>query len=144
MVIFKNQCTNSKKQAKSYHLGRACLYCGEPIEDQARASKLHCQPWSDEYGVRHDCKRKRHQDKHQKNDGILLDMNANQREIARQIERMLKTHGDEVSTDVIDAYGINLFDSIEFDLNPKEGKAVFLGYKIVTSSSTQIHKIIKL
>ena len=29
----------SEKQAKTYHLGRVCQNCGEPIADQDRATK---------------------------------------------------------------------------------------------------------
>lgn len=56
---------SEKSSSKTYILGRACQYCGEPIEDQARATKIHCTRWKDAEGQIHDCKRKKHQLKHQ-------------------------------------------------------------------------------
>lgn len=131
------------KPTKTFFLGRACLYCGEPIEDQARSSKLHCSPWIDEYGVRHDCKRKRHHVKNHERESILLDFSANQREIARQIEQMIKAHGTEVTTEILEAYAINLFGGLRFEMNYEQGVAEFLGYKIITTTKTKTHKIIK-
>lgn len=131
------------KQSKTFLLGRTCLYCGEPIEDQARSSKLHCSPWTDNYGVRHDCKRKRHHVKNHERESILLDFNAKQREIARQIERMIIAHGTEVSTDILDAFAINLFDGLKFEMNHLQGVSEFLGFKIITTTKTKTHKIIK-
>lgn len=143
MDLFREKSIKAKKQAKTYVMARVCLYCGAPIEDQARASKLYCSVWIDKYGVRHDCKRKQHQVKHENADAILLDFNSKQREISRQITRMLKTHGDEVATEVLDAYGINLFDCLKIEMNKKEGEASFLRYKIITNAKTFKHKIIK-
>lgn len=131
------------KQSKTYTLGRVCLYCGEPIEDQARANKMHCSPWLDEYGIRHDCKRKRHQIRHQEKEDVLLDHNAKQRELTRQIENIVKTHGDIVTNEVLDAYGINLFESLKIDFNAGSGTSSFLGYQIISNAITKTHKIVK-
>jgi hypothetical protein len=129
------------REAVTYKLGRKCLYCGEPIEDQARANKFHCSAWVDEYGKRHDCKRDRHALRHKLDDDVLLDISAGQREIKRQIERMITAHGDEVSTEVLIAYGIKLMDCLRFKYHSGLGTFDFLGYRIISNPKLKTHKI---
>lgn len=131
------------KPAKTYFLGRVCQYCGEPIEDQARASRTHCPRFMDEFGVMHDCRRKKHQVKHQEDEAILLDWSAAQRQTKRKIEEAVIAHGDEVTLDVLDAYNIKLQECIRF--NYLEGSAVFefLGYDIIVKPNLKTYKIQK-
>jgi hypothetical protein len=127
--------------AKTYKLGRVCLYCGEPIEDQARANKTHCSSWIDKFGVRHDCKRKKHKLKTQPQEDILLDFAARQRETHRQILKLIAAHGDYVSTEILDAYNINLADNLGFSFDSGIAVADFLGFKILSNSKLKTHKI---
>lgn len=127
--------------AKTYKLGRACLNCGEPIADQARKTKLHCSAWTDKYGVRHDCKRRRNQAKNQDNEDVLLDLCARHRETRRQIEKMIAAHGDAVSTEILNAYGINLADNLRFTYHSGIAVTEFIGYRIITNLKLQTHKI---
>ena len=100
----KKQLSQSNRPAKTFKLGRACQFCGEPIADQERASKTHCTRYRDEFGVIHDCKRKKHQLKTQLQEDVLLDFSARHRESKRQIEKLIAAHGDLVTTEVLVAY----------------------------------------
>lgn len=126
---------------KTYKLGRVCLYCGEPIEDQARATKIHCSRWIDRFGVVHDCKRKKHQLKTRSQEDVLLDFAARQRETHRQILKLIAAHGDNVTTEVLNAYNINLTDNLGFSYHSGIGVAEFLGFKIFSNPKLKTHKI---
>lgn len=129
---------------KTYKLGRACLYCGEPIEDQARATKKHCTRWMDNEGVIHDCKRRKHHLIHKQEDDLLLDFSAKQREIKKQIEKILAAHGDVVSTEVLNAYNVTLSDNIKFSYHSNLATSEFIGYQIITNPKQNNHQIQKL
>ncbi len=131
------------KPAKTYFLGRVCQYCGEPIEDQARASRTHCPRYMDEFSVIHDCRRKKHQIKHQANEAVLLDWCANQRQIKRKIEDAIAAHGEHVTLEILDAYHIQLQERIRMD--HYEGVTVleFLGYDIILTPNFKTYKIQK-
>ncbi|MFN3795537.1 MAG: hypothetical protein ACK4RX_12810 [Chitinophagaceae bacterium] len=132
-----------EKESKTYFQGRVCQFCGEPIEDQARKSKIHCSAWIDEFGVKHDCRRKKHQYKHQLEEDVLLDFSAKQREMARQLQKLLAAHGNQVSTEVLDAYGINLSACLGFSFEEGVFTTRFLGFTIATNLFTQQHLIQK-
>lgn len=132
------------RPTKTYKLGRVCQHCGEPIEDQARATKTHCSRWKDKTGKVHDCKRKKHQLKHQPKEDILLDFSAKQRETSRQIERVIAAHGDIVSTEVLNAYDITLSENLKYSYDSGLAIAEFLGYKIITNPKLNNHKIISI
>jgi hypothetical protein len=136
----KEQPSNNLPE-KTYNLGRVCLYCGEPIEDQARATKTHCSRWIDKFGVIHDCKRKRFRLKTKPQEDILLDFAARQRETRRQILKVLAAHGDVVSTEILDAYNIYLDDNLGFSFHSGIAIAEFLGFKIISNSKLKTHKI---
>jgi len=129
--------------SKTYILGRSCQYCGEPIEDQARATKKHCTTWMDENGKIHDCKRKKHQVKHQSEEDVLLDFSAKQRTTKQQIEKMITAHGDIVTTEILNAYNIILSESLGFSYQSGLATAEFLGYRIVSNPTLNNHKILK-
>ena len=129
---------------KTYKLKRACAYCSEPIEDQARASKIHCSRWMDEAGVIHDCRRRKHQLVHKLNDDLLLDFSARQREINQQIVKAVAAHGDVVSSEVLNAYNINLSENLKFHYRSNLTTCEFLGFKIITNPKLNNHTIQKL
>jgi len=133
----------NSRPAKTYKLGRACQYCGEPIADQERASKSHCTRYKDELSVIHDCKRKKHQLKTQLQEDVLLDFSARHREYKRQIEKVLAAHGDLVTTDVLMAYNINPGDNLSYDYHSGLLYAEMLGYKIISNPKLNTHKIEK-
>ena len=131
------------RNSKTYFMGRKCQFCGEPIEDQARKTKIHCTPWIDEYGVRHDCKREKHQQKHQPEEEVLLDFGARQRKMTRQIENLIQSHGIEVTTDMLTAFDIKLSNNVSYEYNRKSATFKFIGYSIVYQIQTNTHKIYK-
>jgi hypothetical protein len=130
-------------EAQTFFLGRECLFCGEPIADQERSTKKHCTPWYDEYGIRHDCKRKRHQVRHAEHDNVLYNYTAKQREFLRQIERLVAIHGDDVTTEMLTAFGISLSEAMKITITPEKAEAVFLDYKIMSTPNSNKHKISK-
>lgn len=133
----------SGRPAKTYKLGRACQHCGEPIEDQARATKTHCTRFIDEFGVLHDCKRRKHQLKHQLSEDVLLDWCALQRQTKGRIEDAIAAHGDELSVEILDAYNINLQDCIRFNHNSRVTVVEFLGYDVLIIPNRKTYKIQK-
>ncbi len=130
--------------AKTFALGRVCQHCGEPIADQERASKTHCTRYRDEFGVIHDCKRRKHQLKTQLQEDVLLDFSAKQRETKRHIEKVIAAHGDLVSTEVLIAYNINPGESISWHYHSGLLYAEMLGYKITSNPTLNNHKIEKI
>ena len=134
---------SKKNFSKTFILGRACQYCGEPIEDQARATKIHCTRWKDENGQIHDCKRKKHQLKHQPEEDLLLDFSAKQRTTKQQIEKMIAAHGVIVTTEILNAYNIILSENLRFSYQSGLATAEFLGYHIVSNPKLNNHKIEK-
>jgi hypothetical protein len=131
------------KPAKTYLLGRACEYCAEPIADQERASKKHCTRWIDEAGKPHDCKRRKFTLKNRVEDEILLDFSAEQRETNRQIEKVIAAHGNEVSTEVLIAYNVQLGHNLRYEYYSGLLYAEFLGYRIISNPILNTHKIVK-
>jgi hypothetical protein len=127
--------------AKTYKLGRTCLNCGEPIEDQARKNRVHCPAWVDKFGVRHDCKRRKNQTKNQAKEDTLLDLCARHRETNRQIEKAIAAHGDVLSTEILNSYNINLADNLRLHYHSGIVVTEFLGYRIITNLKLQTHKI---
>jgi hypothetical protein len=134
---------SEKSSSKTYILGRACQYCGEPIEDQARATKIHCTRWKDAEGQIHDCKRKKHQLKHQPEEDVLLDFSSKQRTTKQQIEKMIAAHGDIVTTEILNAYNVILSENLGFSYQSGLVTAEFLGYNIVSNPQINNHKILK-
>lgn len=129
--------------SKTYLLGRSCQFCGEPIEDQARPTKIHCTRWKDKNGQIHDCKRKKHQLKHQPYEDTLLDFSAKQRTTRQQIEKMIAAHGEIVTTEILNAYNVILSENLRFSYQSGLATAEFLGYKIITNPKLNNHKIEK-
>ena len=76
-------------------------------------------------------------------ESILLDFSAIQRETKRQIEKVIAAHGNEVSTEILNAYNINLNENLSFDYHSGLMYAEFLGFKIITNPKLNTHKIIK-
>jgi hypothetical protein len=133
----------SGKPSKTYLLGRQCEYCEEPIEDQARATKKHCSSYIDEHGVLHDCKRKKHQMKHQLNDDKLLDWSSIQRDTKAKIEDAIKAHGEYLTFEILEAYNIKLDNYIKLNHGNQESILEFLGYDIVVKAFSKTVKLIK-
>ena len=131
------------KPEKTYELGRACLYCGEPIADQARKNKFHCTIYKDEFGMTHNCRRRKYQLNHQLSEDLLLDWCAFQRKTKIQIEEVIKAHGNEVKIEVLDAYNVILNNCIRFYQYLGKTIVEFLGYDIIITPNSKTFKIKK-
>lgn len=131
----------SSKPTLTYHLGRTCENCGEPIADQERKTKRHCSPSVDENGIHHNCRRRKHQNKHQNHEDRILDWAAIQRTIRTQIEAAIASHGEYVNMQILEAYSIVLNNCISIDHGYQESTLEFLGYNIIINP---IKKSIKL
>ncbi len=121
----------SSKPSLTYHLGRACEDCGEPIADQERKTKRHCTSFVDENGIHHNCRRRKHQKKHQLHEDRLLDWAAKQRQTKAKIEEAFAMHGEFVTLQILEAYGIALNNCITISHGYQESSLEFLGYNII-------------
>ena len=135
----------SSKPSLTYHLGRVCENedCREPIADQERKSKKHCSEYTDENGIHHNCRRRKHQQKHQILEDQLLDYAAIQRQTKAKIEEAIITHGEFVTEAVLEAYGIVLNNCISITHGYEESTLGFLGYNIIVNPFKQSIKIQK-
>lgn len=131
----------SSKPILTYHLGRECENCGKPIADQERKTKRHCSPQVDENGIHHNCRRRKHQQKHQIHEDRLLDWAAIQRQTKTRIEEAVATHGEFVNLQILEAYGIALNHCITISHGFQESTLEFLGYNIIINP---FKKFIKL
>jgi hypothetical protein len=127
----------------TYHNGRSCENCDKAIEDQARASKKHCSAWVDEFGIKHDCKRQKHAEKHSREDEFLQALNASVKDANQKICKMVADKGDIVTTEVLNAYGIELSKCIDFSFDGHQCTSQFLNYYIHSNPNTHTHKIVK-
>ena len=126
----------------TYILNRKSEYCGAPIEDQARASRKHCPPVIDEFGVSHSCKRMKHAVKHEREDELLMEYSARAKNHNKMIAKMLTDHGEQVTSEIIDAYGIRLTECLDFHFDGHQLTSYFLGFTIYSNPNTQTHRIV--
>ena len=59
------------------------------------------------------------------------------------IEKILADHGNEVITEVLNAYNIKLSENLSYDYHSGLLYAEFLGFKIISNPKLNTHKIIK-
>ena len=135
---------NSRKitHSPSYENGRRCLYCSKPIADQEHAARVFCEKYYDEMGKVHDCKTIYHR-KHEKPDKLIQNSIGNShRVISNKISSMICNRGLTVSTEDLNAYGIELTKAISFEIM-SDGTltTIFLGYRIVSNPKTNQHLI---
>jgi len=135
----------SSKPTPTYHLGRTCenVECREPIADHERKSKRHCAEYTDENGIHHNCRRSKHQQKHQIYEDRLLDFAAIQRQTKSKIEDVVATHGEYVSLEILDAYGIATNNYITISHGFQESTLEFLGFDIIMNPIKKTIKIQK-
>jgi len=127
----------------TYKLGRFCEYCGNPLADQLRANRRHCEPQVDEYGRIYDCKRRKHQKIHQNDDEVLQKWCALQKNLKRKIESVLEDHGSTVTLEILAAYKIQVSFNIRFKEDSEKYVMGFLGYDILYNKFSKQCKILK-
>ena len=135
----------SSKPSPTYHLGRVCENpeCREPIADQERKSKRHCAEYTDENGIHHNCRKRKHQHKHQIYEDRLLDFAAIQRQTKSKIEDAVAKHGEYVSLEILDAYGIATNNYLTISHGFQESTLEFLGFDIIMNPIKKTIKIKK-
>jgi hypothetical protein len=126
----------------TYYLNRKCEHCGKPIEDQARTSKRHCSAWTDEYGQKHDCKRQKHADKHSREDEYLQAIIARSKDQNKKIAKALADHGEVLTTDNLNAYGIYLPFCDEHFTDGHTLTSKYIDFTIVSNPNTHSHRIV--
>ena len=133
----------TSKPSLTYHLGRKCENedCKEPIADQERKSKRHCSEYTDENGIQYNCRRRKHQQKHQLHEDRLLDWAAIQRQTKTKIEDAVATHGEYVNLEILEAYGIALNNYITISHGFQESTLEFLGFDIIMNSCKKFIKL---
>ena len=125
----------------TYLFGRRCEYCKKPIEDQARPNKTHCTAWTDENGIKHDCKRRKHTFNHGREDEILQAKNAEAKDLNKKIMKLLADQGEFVTTQELNAYGITLTGCNDFTFDGHTLTTQFIDFIIVSNPNTNSHEI---
>ncbi|SRR5258706_8724942 len=107
----------------TYELNRKCKNCGEPIADQAHAARKFCPRIVLEDGSIQSCK-------DDYNSRVNKPLNLPYTYFAKchkryydGIKEMLDNEGDNVTLEIINRYGINLYRPFEFKI--KQGRFIF-------------------
>jgi len=126
----------------SYQLKRACKFCSAPIPDDAHATTEYCPKTWDENGKVRDCKSDYHRENDKPEREIQAAYNGRNKAIKTRIEFLLIKHGDQVTTEMLDTYDIDLTECLRYKVDPSSMlTSYFLNYKIVSNPFNNIHKI---
>jgi hypothetical protein len=126
----------------SYLLKRACKFCSAPIHDKAHGASEFCPKTWDENGKVRDCKTAYHRENDKPEREIQAEYNGRNKAIKSRIEFLVKKHGDQVPTELLDTYEIDLTECMRYQTDPLGIlTSYFLSYKIVSNPFSNIHKI---
>jgi hypothetical protein len=126
----------------SYLLKRACKFCSAPIHDQAHGASEFCPKTWDENGKVRDCKTAYHRENDKPEREIQAEYSGRNKAIKSRIEFLVKKHGDQVSTELLDTYEIDLTECMRYQIEPSGIlTSYFLNYIIVSNPLNNIHKI---
>jgi hypothetical protein len=126
----------------SYLLKRACKFCSAPIHDKAHGASEFCPKTWDENGKVRDCKTAYHRENDKPEREIQAEYNGRNKAIKSRIEFLVKKHGDQVPTELLDTYEIDLTECMRFQIDPSGIlTSYFLSYIIVSNPFNNIHKI---
>ena len=126
----------------SYLLKRACKYCSAPIHDKAHGAREFCPKTWDENGKVRDCKTAYHRENDKPEREIQAEYNGRNKAIKSRIEFLVKKHGDQVPTELLDTYDIDLTECMRYQIDPSGIlTSYFLSYIIVSNPFNNIHKI---
>ena len=126
----------------SYLLKRACKYCSAPIHDKAHGASEFCPKTWDENGKVRDCKTAYHRENDKPEREIQAEYNGRNKAIKSRIEFLVKKHGDQVPTELLDTYDIDLTECMRYQIDPSGIlTSYFLSYIIVSNPFNNIHKI---
>jgi hypothetical protein len=126
----------------SYLLKRACKYCSAPIHDKAHGASEFCPKTWDENGKVRDCKTAYHRENDKPEREIQAEYNGRNKAIKSRIEFLVKKHGDQVPTELLDTYDIDLTECMRYQIDPSGIlTSYFLSYIIISNTFNNIHKI---
>jgi len=126
----------------SYLLKRACKFCSAPIHDKAHGASEFCPKTWDENGKVRDCKTAYHRENDKPEREIQAEYNGRNKAIKSRIEFLVKKHGDQVPTELLDTYDIDLTECMRYQIDPSGIlTSYFLSYIIVSNPFNNIHKI---
>ena len=126
----------------SYLLMRACKFCRAPIPDNAHGASEFCPKTWDENGKVRDCKTAYHRENDKPEREIQAEYNGRNKAIKSRIEFLVKKHGDQVTTEMLDTYEIELMECLRFNIESSGILTThFLNYQIVSNPFNNIHKI---
>jgi hypothetical protein len=123
--------------------GRACKHCSKPIPDQEHGIRKYCVKTKDVYGNSIDCKSDYYSEKEAPDKAIHIEIMSNHKSLARRINELLSKKSQIVTTQDLDAYDIDLQQSLEYFIKPNGVlTSVFLEHSIITNPHTKTHKIV--
>jgi hypothetical protein len=126
----------------SYQLKRACKFCSAPIPDNAHATTEYCPKSWDENGKVRDCKTSYHRENDKPEREKQAEYNARNKALKSRIEFLLKKEGEQVTTEMLDTYEIELNACLRYVIAPSGILTTyFLDYQIVSNPFNNIHKI---
>ena len=126
----------------SYLLKRACKFCSAPIHDKAHGASEFCPKTWDENGKVRDCKTAYHRENDKPEREMQAEYNGRNKAIKSRIEFLVKKHGDQVPTELLDTYDIDLTECMRYQIDPSGIlTSYFLSYIIVSNPFNNIHKI---
>jgi hypothetical protein len=126
----------------SYLLKRACKFCSAPIHDKAHGASEFCPKTWDENGKVRDCKTAYHRENDKPEREIQAEYSGRNKAIKSRIEFLVKKHGDQVTTEMLDTYEIELMECLRFNIESSGILTThFLNYQIVSNPFNNIHKI---
>ncbi len=105
------------------------------------ASEFCPKTW-DENGKVRDCKTAYHRENDKPEREIQAEYNGRNKAIKSRIEFLVKKHGDQVPTELLDTYDIDLMECMRYQIDPSGIlTSYFLSYIIVSNPFNNIHKI---
>ncbi len=121
---------------------RECEYCEDPIADQAKSTRIHCE-YKNDNGVIKDCKTA----KARQNDEEERELFRKQREtikgIDSRIKKMLKEKGDSVDLEALEAYDVDLTLGLSSETKPNgQFTSTYINYKIMGGPFNSKFKIV--
>jgi len=126
----------------SYILKRSCRYCEAPIPDNSHSAQEFCPKTYDENGKVRDCKTSYHRENDRPEREQQAEYNARNKALKSRIEFLLKKEGDQVTTEMLETYEIELFACMKYEISPAcILTSYFLDYQIVSNPFNNIHKI---
>ena len=126
----------------SYLLKRACKFCRAPIPDNAHGASEFCPKTWDDNGKVRDCKTAYHRENDKPEREIQAEYSGRNKAIKSRIEFLVKKHGDQVTTEMLDTYEIELMECLRFNIQSSGILTThFLNYQIVSNPFNNVHKI---